>query len=445
MTTTPYLASEAGMALGTLAKKNKKNAGAPPKIGIASDSCGKCRLLHESASAGLRYTGAEIYDLGSQCIPAVRGAVDYLSADYMMYIGMYGDEPTVYFYDCDGLTPDADALKSLEKIFSKKEFAVAEEIAPVIRSDSVGDIYVKSLVDGLSGKEFKYNLKIRTSSQTVSEVLEKILREIEALMKAPADKYEFGADIGGGGQIVSFYKPDGENGKLVSNGRIFELKEQIVCEDEFYALISYCLIKERGVENIVLPYTVSENTENYILGSGVNVIRSQERRREALLRDILKKGGKEQFRLCSDGIYSSIKILDFLNSQDIGFSELLDKLPRAFRDAESVERRFGSGDDVVKKLKEKYQTYEEIGSETRPGGEKINRFGLGLPKKNLIGGGLFGLGEEAERGGIKIRSDGGIVLVIPSGKSSIKIITESYDAEAAHELAANIKNEILSL
>ena len=27
MTTTPYLASEAGMALGTLAKKNKKNAG----------------------------------------------------------------------------------------------------------------------------------------------------------------------------------------------------------------------------------------------------------------------------------------------------------------------------------------------------------------------------------------------------------------------------------
>ena len=174
------------------------------------------------------------------------------------------------------------------------------------------------------------------------------MREIESLMKAPADKYEFGADIGGGGQTVSFYKPDGENGKLVSNGRIFELKEQIVCEDEFYALISYFLIKERGVENIVLPYTVSENTENYILGSGVNVIRSQERRREALLRDILKKGGKEQFRLCSDGIYSSIKILDFLNSHDIGFSELLDKLPRAFRDAESVERRSGSGDDVVK-------------------------------------------------------------------------------------------------
>ena len=58
---------------------------------------------------------------------------------------------------------------------------------------------------------------------------------------------------------------------------------------------------------------------------------------------------------------------------------------------------------------------------------------------------MFGLSEEPERGGIKIRSDGGIVLVIPSGKSSIKIITESYDAEVAHELAANLKNEILSL
>lgn len=388
---TPEFMTKLGAAYGTMYNNHS--------VGLSYDSSPVCSVLAKALSAGITSAGAELYCFGEQTLPITRSCVRYYKLISAMHINIAGGNgffyPEIEFIEEDGSSFSSENESTLENIFFSNLFYRADAKSlkePLFLFDSKLH-YTRNILNGMKSKRYRINAEIRTRSESVSEVLEILMKEIEKKAVSNPIK-QFSADIADNGQDITLYDSVGNS----------------LDYNKFLGIISVLLVKRFGCDSVVLPISVSEKLEEYLTSLGVRIIYSGISSHE-MMKKILRHELIEQSFLFFDGTYLAMTLLDYLNETGEAFDELVASLPDASYTETEIECSNTGKKDIIRQLHEKYKE------------NKLNT-----------------------TDGIKIYKSNGWVLVIPEKyRHSVKIITEGKDMEAAEEICNVFVNQIKKL
>lgn len=386
---TPEFMAKLGAAVGTMFPKSK--------IGICSASSPICGVLAQAAAAGIASSGSKCISFGEQPLPLFRCGIIYHRLACGIYIGQSADReiffPEISVVSSDGADFDNKDERVLEDIFFGGIFTRCspDKITDSVNLGGFRAKYIRDILNSVKSAAFSKNMEIRTVSESVSEILESVLGELEPITKVGSKK-EFEVDISLNGQYFYLYSTD---------------KSQI-SKQSLFAVCTMLYREYFGFRRIVLPVSVSDKIRAYqtdtdIIECGISDY--------DFIKAMLSNGLTEQFRLFFDGIFFSVILLDYLNSRNISFDDFMNKIPQFKISEKEIECPSIRKSEIIRKLYEKYG--DESASHTD---------------------------------GIKIYQSNGWVLIIPEKyRHCIKVITEGYTAEAANEISAIFTNQIKRL
>lgn len=386
---TPEFMAKLGSALGTMFPQSK--------IGICSASSPICNILARAAAAGVSSTGSTSLSFGEQPLPLFRCGILYHRLTCGIHISQSSDRdiffPEITVIASDGADFDGKNEQSLEDIFFGGIFTRCspDKVTDSVSLSGFRMKYTRDILNSVKSSAFNKNMEIRTVSESVSEILEAVLGELEQITKIGSKK-EFEVDIAPDGQSFYLYSADKVQ---IDKQTLFAICAKLYCE--------YFEKKQ-----IVLPLSVSDRIRSQL--DGVEIIECGISDYE-FIKAMLSHGLIEQFRVFFDGIFFSVILLDCLNCMDISFDEFVKTIPSVEMSEEEVECPNIRKSEIIRKLYEKY------------GGEN-----------------------PGHTDGIKIYQSNGWVLIIPEKyRHCIKVITEGYTAEAANEISAIFTNQIKRL
>lgn len=388
---TPEFSAKLGTALATMLNGEK--------IGLGFDSDPVCRMLAYGVISGMMSSGARVFLFGEASLPLMRGGTRYYGLKMSIYINQSDSNgiyyPEICFVEADGGNMTKERSREFENIFFNNIFCRAETSAiheqTFVRGFRL--FYIQNILNKIVSDRFKFNMEIRTKSETISDLLEVLLPEIERITEKDNIK-QFSADIDRSGRLCALYNTEGE---AVEKNMLLAIQMTVLTE-------------HFGVKNVALPIYASKKLETILVDKGVSIVKCKSSDEE-FLRFLCKEGMYEEVSLCFDGIYFCTALLDFLNHRKTEFKYLCNELPSyKYRETE-IECPDSKKTEILRKLSIKYS--EEIQDLTE---------------------------------GIKIYQDRGWVLVLPEdNRHFVKIITEGYDAEAAEELSINFTNQVKRL
>lgn len=388
---TPEFIAKLGSALGTMFNGER--------IGLGYDSAPVCMMLAGAAASGIISSGARLFSFDDASLPVMRSGTKYYGLKMSLYINQSDSDgiyyPEIEFIESDGSNLGTENTKILEGIFFNNVFYRAD-VANIREAMSVKEFrisYIQSILNIIKSRHFIMNMELQTKSETVSDILEVLLSEIERHADKNIKK--------------QFITELDRNGKLCS---IRGTESITLDKNQFLSAAIILLTEHFETKEAALPVSAPRMLENRLKNAGIKILKCGTSDEE-FLNFLIKNGLDEQFRLCFDGIYFSVALLDYLNSRGIEFSEFCKKLPIFIHREIEIECPNSRKSEVIKNLYSKYKNSKTDMTE-----------------------------------GIKIYSNNGWVLVLPEKyRHCIKIITEGYDAEAAEELSTIFTNQVKRL
>lgn len=388
---TPEFMAKLGAALGTMYNGER--------IGLGYDSAPVCTMLARAASSGIISSGARLFTFGDASLPVMRDGTRYYGLKVSLYINQSDSDgiyyPEIEFVEADGSNLKDENISLLEGIFFNNVFYRAD-VLNICEATSVKEFrmsYIQDILNKIESKRFAINMELQTKSETVSEILEVLLSEIERHTEKDIEK-QFIAELDRNGRLASL--SDTGLNKLDKN--------------QVLSIAAILLTEHFGEREIALPVSAPGMLEKNLKDNKINILKCGTSDEE-FLRFLTDNNLYEEFRLCFDGIYFSVALLDYLNCRNISFSDLYKRLPVFIHREVEIECPDSKKTEIIRKL---YAKYSDLETDTTEG--------------------------------IKIFKNNGWVLVLPeSYRHCIKIITEGYDTETADELSTIFTNQIKRL
>lgn len=369
--------------------------GRAKRIGISSDSNSVSQLVMDTVRIGARCAGARVYNFGEQNLPIMREAVRFYKTDCGIYAaaGESGSVDVLLLDASGAAMPKTEAERLAHCAETPISLGISERGSEV-ELQEFKTHYMRNIINSVKSESFDSNICLTTQSETVSEIIERVLEELNSRLKpGAADKYAFKGEISGGGERLALFKQDGER----------------LTDEQVLLIMIYVMLRDSDAGTFVLPSSVSESAEAAVLRLGGNVIRASDKRNE-IMRKILECGSGEQLLMQFDGVYAAVRIFDFLNRFSISLSELCDRLPRIFK--------------------------AECEIECTDGGVLLDALKGGSGEPGSVDGGV----------GVKYKTQGGVTVIVKTADGHrLKIISEAESMEAAEELTAIFKNKIKTL
>ncbi len=388
---TPEFMAKLGAALGTMYRGCK--------IGLSYDSAPVCQTFASATLSGLVSTGAKIYNFGEQSLPSSRLGTRFFNTSMTLHISQSSADcgfcPELEFIENDGAPFSKSNQQNLENVFSNNIFLRTDtkKLRDYLDMHQYRLFYIQEILNGLKSHRFEKNIEIRTHSETLSDILETLLGEIEDITQYNSH-IEFSADLSFNGQKIILYTRDGI--RLSSSALMY--------------IISIILIRYFGCKTIALPIYAPSALEDMLSSEKINIIKCGTSTSE-FMSILLKNNLYTQFRLCFDGIFCAVTLLDFLNYNNISFDKLAEELPKQISIETEVECPNSRKANIIENLCEKYHN---------------NKIDI--------------------TDGIKIYQSNGWVLIVPEKhRHYVKIITESTTMETAEEISAEFTNQIKKL
>jgi len=404
---TPEFASKLGIAFGSLMLNSAKfgNIG-DVKIGIAFETNPALYMLSNAVISGLLSSGIQVYNFGEQALPISRNAVRFYGLDGGIHFGLNTDDGKqnlmVGLLDNIGANISREKERKLETIFMREDFARCESsnVKYLMDVKNYKYYYIRDIVNNIKSTEFVRNVEIQTKSEQISELLSSLLNELGNKTSVEIGEKRFVAKISDNGERLTLFD---RNGNRLSN-------------DTYLALCVYMQIVQasRNIDAangcVVIPMNASGKIAEMANSVGLNVSYSKSSDAE-FMKEMLKSGCMEQFKLCYDGLYAAIKILDFLNVNNLELEDVIQKIPKFYKTETQVACPSNAKGKVIKELIARYKD------------DKM---------------------EIAE--GIKIYKNGGFAMIVPDNYTDIcKIFVDAPNMEASAELCNIFQDEIKML
>ncbi len=410
---TPEYASKLGAAYGALFKGKAK-------IGISCDSSTPAQMLKISFVSGLMSAGIEIYDFGNMLLPITRSAIRFYKMDGGIHISTSTEDVArlyVDFLDKNGSNIDRGIERKIENAFLREDFSRCEGdcIKGIRVVPDYSSFYLRNIINSSESKKMGYRIALNSRSRFIVDTMNQILGELGCEVEnsnlklyntktmrqsmTSGDVRFFSSQVKMGNFDLGVSIEDtSEKMMLIDN------KGRLITEDMFIALISIILFKTMNGGTVVVPISASQVLEKIAVENNGKVIRTKTSTQDIMgkmLGNEIKKEMLDQFTMHFDAIAGLVKIMDFMSTNNLRLSELVDMIPDFHIYKKEVECPWDAKGKVIREI---------------------------IQEKN---------GDSVETlEGVKIYRDGGWVLVLPDAEKPVcNIISESYSAEFAEELS----------
>ncbi|MCL2837601.1 MAG: sugar phosphate nucleotidyltransferase [Oscillospiraceae bacterium] len=398
---TPEFASKLGAAFGSImlsgaGKQRLDNT----KVGIAFETHPSGDMLTNAVVAGLLSSGVQVYHFGEQALPISRSAIRFYGLDGGIHLSISKADNkqtlVIALLDHFGANITRGLERKLETAFIREDFVRCEpeNIKYLMEVKNYKYYYLRDLINGIKSPQFMRNVELQTKSEMVSEHMASIFSEIEKKVSQDLGEKRFTAHISENGERITLYDKRGNR----------------ISPDGYLALCVYMQAAGKQKGCTVLPINTSSKIVEMAQAAGLRVSYSKTSDAE-FMNQMLKSGCMEQFKLCYDGLYAAVKILDFLNINNIELDEMVAKIPRFYKQEVEIDCPDTAKGKVIKELISRYKDDKMEISE-----------------------------------GIKIYKNGGWTLILPDNyKNTCRIIADGPDMETSTELCNIFENEMTSI
>jgi len=347
----PEFSASLGAAVGTWLK-NKAT------IAIARDFRTDSRMMKRAFTAGLMSTGVTALDFHGAPTPLLQFYIRRFGADagIMFTSGHYeGDKTGIRIFDETGAELTSDRLNEIREIFQSGQIRRVPPAEMMNISDATGaiDVYVagmRNVIDREAIAKENFKIVIDCALGPVSNVLPSMLTDMgcEVIAINSFNPKVIPKNLPNSSSLVSLAQTVRANSADlgialdVEGGRVVFCDENgtLRTSDRIAAGLAARIV-QRSKGTIVISESLSKNMENIIAsyGSGnLKLIRVRDQP-GAIAQAIRENQGMfgasdsgsfwaPSFTVDSDGIYTSLKILELLAEIDRPLSRYLDTLPQ---------------------------------------------------------------------------------------------------------------------
>ncbi|NLY42453.1 MAG: NTP transferase domain-containing protein [Clostridiaceae bacterium] len=407
---TPEFASRLGASFGILLKKDAK-------VGVSCDQSNASHMLKNSFISGLLSAGAEVYDFGEQILPVTRFATSFFGLDGAIHLDTASSDNdsklSIDFIDSRGININRATERKLENIFIREDFCrcEADDVKKVKEIKDFTPYYLRNIINNLENKKLGYKLCIDAPSKALKSIMVSLMEELECelnMLEVPMANRESLSKL-----VLS---TGSDLGAVISSNcerlMLIDEKGRFVDDEMFTALTSLIVLSRVKNATVVVPISAPSVIDRMAEKYGGKVIRTKTSPLEIMSKMVADGQKKtflsDQFTLNFDALGSIIKIMDYMKSNSIKLSQLVDEIPSFHMIKKEVECPWNAKGKVIRKIIE--ESYNE--------------------KMELMEG-------------VKIYKDGGWVLVLPDSEKPVcKVIGEGYSQEFAESLTDTFANRV---
>lgn len=343
MEITPEFASRLGAAYGASFPKGAD-------VITSRDAHKSSRMINRALMSGILSVGVNVSDLGVVPMPVARYQSNVLNAHGGLHIGRASYDPKlleIRFFEISGVDLSPGKEKAIEQLFDREDFrrVKVEEVGTISFPYRVIECYREGLLNAINAKilsEYKFKIVIDYAFGSVSTVFPSVLEglgcDMIALNAYPDAEKAINTPAG-----ISQALRQLSNIVLTLNAdigflfdqeaeRIFLVDEQgrIIPNDLSLALISKlaCEVIKKG--KIGIPVTATRIIAQ-MNKDRVKYIKTTYKPK-TLEKDLIMLGNGQggfifpQFHQAFDGMFSSLKLLEFLSVKGIKLGEAIDSI-----------------------------------------------------------------------------------------------------------------------
>ncbi|MGE5416198.1 MAG: sugar phosphate nucleotidyltransferase [Acidobacteriota bacterium] len=386
------------------------------KVVIGCDGSAVSLAAKEALLAGLISTGLQVYEAGQVLLPILRFAVRETESAMGFHLALAGTQfqnVSLRIVGQQGLDLLKTDERKIENAFYRGEYR-AVNIDKMHMPERIADLdsaYISDIledIDQLAINTRRFRIVLGAELPGISNIAARILDRLgcdivrvdgfevsvngiydreEVLNNVSQTTVRHGAEIGvfleDGGQKVVFTASDGT----------------VIEDEKFTALISGTLGTCFG--KVFLPVYVPVSIEDYLRRQGRKVVRTRAFFGE-FMQEMIREGEAEQLRLYADGLFATLKLLEFMARHDYSFVDLLENMPSFNYIKREVPVSWEDKGRVIRRLAEENVQY----------------------------------GSEQSLGGIRMNHDNGIGLILPDEDRPVcRIYAEAFSMEMAESLA----------
>lgn len=411
---TPEFASRLGAAYGALFKGNAK-------VAVGYDDTNASSMLKGSFISGFLSSGVTVYDFGQQILPITRAAIKFYGLDGGIHLSTISENNDfslfIDFLDAHGANIDRGLERKLENTFIREDFkrCEADSVKSVIKIQDFTKYYLRNMINGANNKNLQYRLLINASSHLLISLFKDVMTELNCqvdMAKLEMRDIKTGRTIKGTSQAVYL------SGQVVSNGYdlgaiiedrsekllLIDEKGKLISDELYTALISLITLKTVPNATIIVPISAPSVIEKIAARYNGRVIRTKTSSLD-VMNQMVKSSQQDatindQFILNFDAVGGLIKIMDYMRSNQVTLSELIQDIPSFHIVKKEVECAWDAKGKVIREIIEDHcNSHIELME------------------------------------GVKIYQDNGWVLVLPDLERPVcKVIGEGYTEEFAEAL-----------
>ncbi len=363
----PFLASRIGAAFGSMQKGGK--------IAVASDGSGAADMLKAAVRSGLMSTGAKVFDFGAQQIPVTRAGVYSHNLCGGIHISSYCDKDGgachLDILDSNGANISRDAERKLERILNFEEFVRAEpdEIHEPAYIGEYKFYYLESILNSLSSEKIDKKVLFGFSgkSEGVRDILSSAAEELGA-------SFYFKENIN---------LHDEESVKIFAEetvlrgcafGAVFDRfcekmilideRGSIIDQDLYTVLTALIIMKKYKNPLIVASVSVPDAIDKLATKYGARILKTKESEldiMQIMSNDKENNEMRDEFLFACDAAGTTIKILDYLNSENLSLSTLTSEIPPFYIVRRDIPCKTGEKGKIIKEISKDLKNNSEVG------------------------------------------------------------------------------------
>ncbi len=363
----PFLAAKIGAAFGSMKKGGK--------IALASDGSGAADMIKSAVKSGLMSTGAKVFDFGTQQIPVTRAGVYSHNLCGGIHICSYCDSGGgachLDILDSNGSNISFQEERKMERILNFEEFTMKDP-DNIHKPAYIGEYKFYYLENILS------SLKCEKINQKVYFGFSGIKQGVEEILLSAAE--ELGATF--------YFK---ENVNLNDEESVKKFAEETVLRDCAFGVVfdRFCekmiLVDDRGsiidedLYKAVTSLIIMKKYKNPLIVAGVSapgvidklaekysarVLRTKESEldiMQVMSNDKENSEMREEFLFAFDAPGAAIKILDYLNYENITLSSLVSEIPAFYVVRKEVPCKTGDKGKIIKEISKESKQNSDTG------------------------------------------------------------------------------------
>ena len=400
---------------GTFGANFKKKS----KIGISHDGKSCSQMFFNSMIAGLLSAGIEVYSFEKMILPMTRNAVKFYRLSGAIHITTVIEDNgrlQIDFLDAQGANINKNLERSMENTFIREDFSRcdAHDISKVNIVNNFNSFYIRNILNSVKSKTINLKVLLNCESEFAQEIVKLMITELGCKIECTnlsVLSSKKGLDYGANEEIsylANYVRLSGcDLGVYIDNNceklYLIDDRGRVINQDLFLAVSTLILFKKYKGSTAVVPVSASNVMEQIAQKYNGKILRTKTSVQDIMHNLTLNSSQEvveEQFAYYFDALRSLVKILDFLESNKLKLSDLVDTIPEFYINRKVVDCPWDMKGKVIRNIVEDK--------------DALN--------KELIEG-------------VKIHKENGWVLILPDAEEPVcSIIGEAANEEFAQEL-----------